>query len=344
MINITNIGIIQMLLASALIMAASGEADTPSPWTSAQSASPEQSPSEANQAKAPVGGTGVDAGSLEDGLAAEKRGNWKAAFLLLEPLAEQGNADAQTQIGFMFETGRGHRDAPPDTFNVTSGILATQWYSKAALQGNAQAQVGVGRSYKHCCGPNPGAYAEAMKWFRKAADQGYAEGQLQLGYMYDEGKGGVTQDYVEAMKWFRKAADQGYAQAQVALGFMYEGAQGVPQDYGEAMKWYRKAADQGNADAQEKFMHLGMQVESDTIMKPKLAARKEIGDTVCYPSACTDSGCFIYGQVENLHNDKIEVRVHVSVPGFIGPFGGTPSSNYDKLEWVNYDEVIKCAR
>src|ERR1035441_5800762 len=39
-VNITNIGIRQMLLASALVMAASGEA-------SAQSASPEQPPSEA---------------------------------------------------------------------------------------------------------------------------------------------------------------------------------------------------------------------------------------------------------------------------------------------------------
>jgi hypothetical protein len=85
-------------------------------------------------------------------------------------------------------------------------------------------------------------------------------------------------------------------------------------------------------------------VEQDKTIKIELAARKEIGDTVCYPSACTDSVCFIYGQVENVHNDKIEVRVHVSVPGSIGPFGGTPSSNYDKLEWVNYNEVIKCAR
>jgi len=44
--------------------------------------SPEQPPSEANQAKSNVGSSGTDARSLEDGLAAEKRGDWKAAFLL----------------------------------------------------------------------------------------------------------------------------------------------------------------------------------------------------------------------------------------------------------------------
>jgi TPR repeat protein len=240
-------------------------ADTPSPWTSAQSASPGQPPSEATHSESTVGGTGADVGSLDAGLAAEKRGDWKAAFLLLEPLAKQGNADAQTQIGFMFETGRGHRDAPPDTFNVTSGILASQWYSKAALQGNAQAQVGVGRSYKHCCGPNPASYAEAMKWFRKAADQGNAEGQFQLGYMYYEGKGGISQDFAEARKWFRKAADQGYGQAQGALGFMYERAQGVPQDYAEAMKWYRTAADQGNPDAQKYLERLSEETIKSTV-------------------------------------------------------------------------------
>ena len=119
--------------------------------TTDASQSPEQPPSEANQAKANVGGTGTDAGSLEAGLAAEKRGDWKAAFLLLEPLAKQGNADAQTQIGFMYETGRGvwhgrvvNGVTFPDRFDVQDGTVASVWYRKAADQGNAQAEVGLG--------------------------------------------------------------------------------------------------------------------------------------------------------------------------------------------------------
>ena len=80
--------------------------------------------------------------------------------------------------------------------------------------------------------------------------------------------------------------------------------------------------------------------------KPLLAKRKEIGDTVCYPSSCTGSSCVVYGQVENVHNDKIEVRVHVHESGSIGiyPFAGTPGRDYDKLEWVNYNAVVECTK
>jgi hypothetical protein len=78
--------------------------------------------------------------------------------------------------------------------------------------------------------------------------------------------------------------------------------------------------------------------------KPLLAKRKEIGDTVCYPSSCTGSSCVVYGQVENVHNDKIEVRVHVHESGSIGiyPFAGTPGRDYDKLTWISYNAVVVC--
>jgi hypothetical protein len=61
-----------------------------------------------------------------------------------------------------------------------------------------------------------------------------------------------------------------------------------------------------------------------------LAQRKEIGDTVCDPSACTHFPCDGYGQVENVRNDKIEVRVHTQVG--------------DQLNWINYNAVIKCGK
>src|ERR1039458_7231012 len=135
-------------------------AATPPSGTSAQSASPEQLPSEATQAKSTVGGRGTDAGALEDGLAAEDRGDWKAAFLLLKPLAEQGNPRAQARLGYMYDAGEG---VPKDNAE------AMKWYRKAADQ------------------------------FRKAADQGNADGQYHLGAMYYYGQG-VPKDYAEAMK------------------------------------------------------------------------------------------------------------------------------------------------
>ena len=214
------------------VMAAPGNvsAQTSSPVAANTSGtlaqSPEQLTPEANQAKSNVGSSGTDAGALEAGLAAEKRGDLKAAFLLLKPLAERGSPDAQFHLGLMYDYGKGNLDAP---FHVgliyddgkggvrQDSTVASVWYRKAAEQGNAQAQNNLGVTCKKAIGPNPVAYAEAMKWFRKAADQGNSDGQFNLGIMYYDGKGGVRQDYAEAMKWFRKAADQGNADAQEYL-------------------------------------------------------------------------------------------------------------------------------
>ena len=52
---------------------------------------------------------------------------------------------------------------------------------------------------------------EAVKWFRRAASQGWAEAQHGLGFAYATGAG-VAKDEVEAVKWYRQAADRNYAE------------------------------------------------------------------------------------------------------------------------------------
>jgi len=193
-----------------------------------------------NSSTEPTSTASVKAGSLEDGIAAADRGDWKAAFVLLEPLAKQGNPDAQNRIGYMYAFSKN---------GVSQDYTeAMKWYRMAAAQGSAKAQTNIGFMYENGHGV-PQDYAEAMKWYRKAADQGIAAAQSNIGAMYANGEG-IPQDYAEATKWYRKAADQGNAVAQNNIGSMYANGQGVPQDYTEAMKWWRKAADQGNADAQ----------------------------------------------------------------------------------------------
>jgi hypothetical protein len=46
-------------------------------------------------------------GPLEDGLAAYEKEDYESAFRLLQPFAEQGNADAQKCLGYMYDTGQG---------------------------------------------------------------------------------------------------------------------------------------------------------------------------------------------------------------------------------------------
>ena len=124
--------------------------------------------------------------------------------------AEQGNVDAQYDLGFMYAFGPG---VPQDDAE------AVKWYRLAAEQGHPDAQFNLGLMYVKGKGV-PQDYAEAMKWYRRAAEQGHAVAQTNLGIMYEYGQG-VPQDYAETMKWYRKAAEQGNAIAQSNLGVMY---------------------------------------------------------------------------------------------------------------------------
>ena len=63
--------------------------------------------------------------------------------------------------------------------------------------------------------------AEAARFFRKAADQGHAQAQCGLGRMTRRGEGGLKKDDEAAAQLFRRAADQGFPQAQSNLGLCY---------------------------------------------------------------------------------------------------------------------------
>jgi TPR repeat protein len=54
----------------------------------------------------------------------------------------------------------------------------------------------------------PRDYAAALSWYQKAAAQGNADGETGVGYMYERGYGGVAQDYAAALSWYQKAAAQ----------------------------------------------------------------------------------------------------------------------------------------
>ncbi len=123
------------------------------------------------------------AGPLEDGLAAYGRGDYATAIQLWRPLANQGNAYAQNNLGLMYQNGRGvpHDDA-----------AAVSWFQKAVDQGDADAQNNLGFMYQNGRGVQQDDTA-AASWFQKAADQGNALAQHNLGFAYQNGRG-VSQD------------------------------------------------------------------------------------------------------------------------------------------------------
>ncbi len=131
------------------------------------------------------------------GVAAYDRGDYATALREWRPLAEQGDAEAQNSLGYMYSHGEG----------VTQDHAeAAKWYRKAAEQGLALAQYNLGLAYDNGQGI-PQDYAEAVKWFRRAAEQGLALAQYNLGVMYYEGRG-VPQDYVQAHMWSNLAASR----------------------------------------------------------------------------------------------------------------------------------------
>jgi TPR repeat protein len=79
-----------------------------------------------------LGIAGAVAGPWEDGMASYNRGDYMPAIRLFRPLAEQGNAKAQSVLGVMYRRGEGV---------ARSSVRAFLWLSRAAARGDARARV-----------------------------------------------------------------------------------------------------------------------------------------------------------------------------------------------------------
>ena len=135
---------------------------------------------------------------LNKGLTAYNKGDYATALKEWKPLAEQGNEDAQYNLGLMYRKGLG----VPQDYKV-----AVQWYTLSAEQGNVNAQNNLGIKYEQGLGV-PQDYKVAVRWYTLAAEQGNTIAQNNLGYAYAKGQA-VIQDYVYAHMWWDIAATNG---------------------------------------------------------------------------------------------------------------------------------------
>ncbi len=161
--------------------------------------------------------------------------NDEQALFWYRKAAEQGDTEAQNQLGDIFKYGL-----------CEGGIdyyEARDWYQKAAFQNYAQGQVNYGLMW---LGEEDFEldFDEAISWFYKAAEQDYAEAYYTLGKLYqycDQGLG-FFQDNEQAVLNYCEAAKQGHTEAQSALAYMYQNGLGANQDDKLAMFWYSQAA------------------------------------------------------------------------------------------------------
>jgi TPR repeat protein len=136
------------------------------------------------------------ADAIGDAESTYNRGDYTKAARLLRPLADQGNARAQFNLGVMYERGQGVPQFDTE---------AVQWYRLAADEGYAHAQSNLGVMYYagHAVPQND---REAFKWIRRAAEQGQANAQGNLGLMYAKGRGD-PQDVARAYMWSSVASE-----------------------------------------------------------------------------------------------------------------------------------------
>src|SRR5262249_23515822 len=103
---------------------------------------------------------GATAAPMEDGQTAYNAGDYATAMRLWRPLAEQGDARAQNNLGVLYENGKG----VPQDINE-----AVKWYRLAAEQGYAGSQNNLGLIYAIGRGGVARDPLHAYMWFSLAA-------------------------------------------------------------------------------------------------------------------------------------------------------------------------------
>jgi TPR repeat protein len=136
------------------------------------------------------------------GMEALKNGDYETALRELEPLAKQGNGNAQFNLGLMYDIGKGV---------IRNYKEAAKWYRKGAEQGGRKSQYNLGVMYLNGRGVDQD-HREAFKLFHVSSENGLPEAQHNLGLAYLLGRG-VTPNGLYGYMWLHLAADQGHAPA-----------------------------------------------------------------------------------------------------------------------------------
>ena len=152
-----------------------------------------------------VAGAAGTAGTadFQKGLDAYEAGDYATTLREWRPLAEQGDATTQYNLGLMYANGLGVAQDDRE---------AVKWHRLAAEKGLAAAQVSLGVMYDDGRGV-PQDHREAVKWYRMAAEKGLARAQYNLGVKYWNGEGVPESDY-EAYIWSSLAVAGGSEKAK----------------------------------------------------------------------------------------------------------------------------------
>jgi TPR repeat protein len=146
---------------------------------------------------------------------------YSIAFPKFLKLANQGDAEAQSFLAWMYFMGKGVDKNDTEAFN---------WFYKLSTKDSewsAWAQNKLGYMYDLGVGVEENNY-KAVKWYRKSANKGNDSAQYNLALMYQSGEG-VDKSISTAIKWHKKSAEQGNEGAKTELEKLTE-SQGKSND------------------------------------------------------------------------------------------------------------------
>jgi TPR repeat protein len=184
--------------------------------------------------------TQATAGPLEDGENAVRRGDYSTALTQLLPLAEHGSAQAQYEVGRIYEGGRG----------VAKDYLkAANWYRRSALAGDHRAQLLLALMYARGQGV-PQDDKEGVYWISGATEDDPPQKQRVAKMMYYEERGSfdhgrqlsISELTARALPALQQQADQGDPHAKCALLQLYETGQAVARKSDDVASLHRTCA------------------------------------------------------------------------------------------------------
>lgn len=142
---------------------------------------------------------------VKTGVDAWQQGDYARAIVEWRPLAEQGDPDAQFNLGQAYKLGRG---VPADL------PQAIDWYRRAAAQGHLRAEDNLGLVMFQ-----QGDRANAIPYLQRAAGRGEPRAQYIVGTALFNGDL-LSKDWVRAYAMMTRAAASGLPQATTSLQSM----------------------------------------------------------------------------------------------------------------------------
>lgn len=171
--------------------------------------------------------------------------------------ADQGDPDAENQLGYFYTWGIGVARDDAEAF---------RWFARAAGSGCPAAKLNLAVMYYQGVG-TPRDLTLALQLLNELADKQYARAEAYLGIIYTTGAD-VSQNTAAGEKWLSRAAREKNPEAEYALGVLWSFAASREHHPAKALKLFRRAAHQGYVPA----MHaLGILLEQH----PEMASPDE---------------------------------------------------------------------